>query len=105
MHGIIQNFYFLFFSGDRACLRPLIRVHVTRRYVFGMHLVCGGICMSRPKRGRSVMLSEIPGPSVLRMLVPLWGSTWQNKSVVPDYRLRLDGISGILLILVSFLTY
>ena len=29
----------------------------------------GGICMSRP-RGRSVMPSEIPGPSVLRMLVP-----------------------------------
>ena len=64
----------------------------------------GGICMSRP-RGRSVMLSEIPGPSVLRMLVPLWGSTWQNKSVVPDYRSRPDGISGILLILISFLTY
>ena len=51
------------------------------------------------------MLSEIPGPSVLRMLVPLWGSTWQNKSGVPDYRLWPDGISGILLILVSFLTY
>ena len=72
--------------------------------MFGVHLVCGGICMSRP-RGRSVMLSEIPGPSVLRMLAPLWGSTWQNNSVVPDYRSRLDGISGILLILISFLTY
>ena len=60
---------FFIFSGWRACLHPLIRVHVTRRYVFGVHLVCGGICMSRP-RGRSVMLSEIPGPSVLRMQCP-----------------------------------
>jgi len=63
---------------------------------------CVGVYACLGQRGRSVMLSEIPGPSVLRMLVPLRGSTWQNNSVVPDYRLRPDGISGILLILVSF---